>query len=471
MVYGSVCSGIEAATVAWGPLGWWPAFFSEIEPFPSAVLAHHYPGVPNYGDLNNYETWPRTAIDVLCGGTPCQSFSIAGLRAGIHDSRGNLLRIFLEVADRYRPRWVLWENVPGVRSSDDGRALGSLFGGLGELGYGYAWASLDAQYRGLAQRRDRVFVVGCARGWQPAAAVLFDAACMRGDSAPRRQAREATAGTLTAGAGKRGAEEGERGQLIAGTLDAHHSVRADSAWNDRLLAEIAPTLLAQGNKTGGDRPPGTTVDTCDSLIPTLSNAIQAREAKGPNAQVNQGAPLIVHTLRGEGFDASEDGSNRGAPLVAVDLQQLTHPENRANPRPGDPAPSINTRGRIAAFNLYPSAGQGAQLEASQTDVASACLARGTDRSERGTRVACELGVRRLTPRECERLMGFPDDYTLIPRRRALKRRRTKVYREIDGQLWQMADDGPRYKALGNSWAVPVVRWIGERIDHIDGVLT
>lgn len=249
-------------------------------------------------------------------------------------------------------------------------------------------------------------------------------------------------------------------------------MRGDQAWNDRLLAgTIAPTLLAQGNSTGGDRPPGTTVDTCESLIPVISGALSARDAKGQNSTVDQGPPLIVHTLRGEGFDATEDGSGRGTPLVAVDLQQLTHPENRANPKPGDPAPSVNTRARIAAFNVFPTGGQGSELEARETDVASACLAMGPDRSERGTRIVQpQLGVRRLTPLECERLMGFPDNYTLIPRRRAKKRRRTKVYQEINGELWQMADDGPRYKALGNSWAVPVVRWIGERIDLVDLVL-
>jgi DNA (cytosine-5)-methyltransferase 1 len=158
--YLSVCSGIEAASVAWHPLGWRPVAFSEIESFPSAVLAHHYPDVPNFGDMTRFKEWPDADVDVLVGGTPCQSFSVAGLRGGLADPRGNLALTYLAIAERYQPRWVVWENVPGVLSADDGRALGAFLGGLAELGYGFAWRVLDAQYFGLAQRRKRVFVVG-----------------------------------------------------------------------------------------------------------------------------------------------------------------------------------------------------------------------------------------------------------------------------------------------------------------------
>lgn len=226
---------------------------------------------------------------------------------------------------------------------------------------------------------------------------------------------------------------------------AHHSMRTDDAWNDRLL------------------------------VPELSNALSASEAKGPNSQVNQGAPLIAHTLRGSGFDASEDGSNRGTPLVAVDLQQITHPENRANPQPGDPAPSLAARGRIAAFNIYPEGGQGADLCASPTEIAASVTVVG-GRSERGTRLANGVGVRRLTPLECERLMGFPDNYTWIPVKRVKRSRLTSPrertsYVEIDGQVWQLAADGPRYAALGNSWAVPVIQYIGERMQLVDAILS
>jgi DNA (cytosine-5)-methyltransferase 1 len=198
MRYLSVCSGIEAATCAWHPLGWTPVAFSEIEKFPSAVLAHHYPGVPNWGDMTKFKEWPDATIDLLVGGTPCQSFSVAGLRKGLADPRGNLALTYLAIADKFRPEWLVWENVPGVLSSGGGRDFGSFLGGLGELGYGWAYRVLDAQYFGLAQRRKRVFVVASLRGWQRAAAVLFDAASLRGDSAPRREAREGVTGSLAA---------------------------------------------------------------------------------------------------------------------------------------------------------------------------------------------------------------------------------------------------------------------------------
>ena len=174
MIYGSVCSGVEAATVAWHPLGWQAAWYSEIEPFPSAVLKHHYPTVPNYGDMTQYEAWPNEPINLLVGGTPCQSFSVAGLRKGLADPRGNLMLTYGAIAKRYRPEWLVWENVPGVLSSNGGRDFGTFLGMLAELGYGFAYRVLDAQYFGVAQRRRRVFVVGYAGDWHRAAAVVFE---------------------------------------------------------------------------------------------------------------------------------------------------------------------------------------------------------------------------------------------------------------------------------------------------------
>ena len=193
MRYGSVCSGIEAATVAWDSLGWTPQWFSEIEPFPSAVLAHHYPNVPNFGDMTKFKEWKlddSTAIDVLVGGTPCQSFSVAGLRKGLEDPRGNLMLTYLAIANKYRPKWLVWENVPGVLSSNGGQDFASFLRGLGELGYGFAYRVLDAQYFGVAQRRRRVFVVGCLGDWRSAAAVLFERHSLSGHPAPSREARE-----------------------------------------------------------------------------------------------------------------------------------------------------------------------------------------------------------------------------------------------------------------------------------------
>ena len=238
MRYLSVCSGTEAATVAWHELGWTPVAFSEIEAFPSAVLAHHYPNVPNWGDMTKFQEWPDADIDVLVGGTPCQSFSVAGLRKGLADPRGNLALTFLAIADKYRPRWVVWENVPGVLSSHGGRDFGAFLSGLADLGYGWAYRVLDAQYFGVAQRRRRVFVVGCAGNWAAAAAVLFERESLQGHPAPRRG-------------------EGQR----------------------------APTIPSRSTAGGGL---GTDFD-CDGGL--------------------------VHSLRGEGFDASEDGTGRGTPLI------------------------------------------------------------------------------------------------------------------------------------------------------------
>jgi DNA (cytosine-5)-methyltransferase 1 len=199
VIYGSVCSGIEAATVAWHPLGWRPAFFSEIEPFPKRVLAHHYPGVPDLGDFTHIKDHTHDPIDLLVGGTPCQSFSVAGLRKGLDDPRGNLMLEFGALARRLSARWAVWENVPGVLSSNGGRDFGAFLGMLGELGYGYAYRVLDAQFFGVAQRRRRVFVVGHAGGlWQRCAAVLFEPESVRGDPAPRREAGQRPSGSLAA---------------------------------------------------------------------------------------------------------------------------------------------------------------------------------------------------------------------------------------------------------------------------------
>jgi DNA (cytosine-5)-methyltransferase 1 len=192
MIYGSVCSGIEAATVAWEPLGWKPSFFSEIEAFPRAVLQHHYPNVPLHGDFTTIKENEYEPIQLLVGGTPCQSFSIAGLRGGLDDNRGNLALEFLRLADRTRPRWLVWENVPGVLSSNGGRDFGSILGGMVQLGYGIAYRILDAQYFGVAQRRRRVFLVGYLGDWRRAAAVLFERQSLSGYLAPRRESRKET---------------------------------------------------------------------------------------------------------------------------------------------------------------------------------------------------------------------------------------------------------------------------------------
>ncbi len=354
MRYLSVCSGIEAATVAWHPLGWQPVAFSEVDAFPSAVLAHHYPNVPNYGDMTKFQEWPDAAIDVLVGGTPCQSFSVAGLRAGLADPRGNLMLTYLAIAARYRPEWVVWENVPGVLSSNGGHDFASFLRGLGELGYGFAYRVLDAQYFGLAQRRKRVFVVGCLGNWRRAAAVLFERSSLSGHPAPSREAGKA-----------------------------------------------APTIPSRRTAGGGL---GTDFD-CDGGL--IARCVTTGEG---NRQDYETITLVAHALRGEGFDAGEDGTGQGYPAVAFQSSQ-------SGVRAGDTHATLDSN----------------------------------NGSRRHNGVIAGMKVRRLTPRECERLQGFPDDYLDI------------IYRG------KTAADGPKYKALGNSMAVPCMAWIGRRIAAVDAI--
>lgn len=211
MRYLSLFSGIEAASVAWHDLGWTPVAFAEIEKFPSAVLKHRFPNVPNWGDVTKYQEWPDADIDVLVGGSPCQSFSVAGLRKGLADPRGNLMLTYLAIAQRYRPRWVVWENVPGVLSSNQGMDFGTFLGGLGECGYGFAYRVLDAQFvrtrqhpGAVPQRRRRVFVVGHLGDWRRAAAVFLNAQSLSGNPPPSRKAGQRFAGGAASGSGRSG---------------------------------------------------------------------------------------------------------------------------------------------------------------------------------------------------------------------------------------------------------------------------
>ena len=282
MKFLSVCSGIEAASVAWQPLGWKAVAFSEIEPFPCSVLTHHYPDTPNWGDMTNYKDWPYESIDLLCGGTPCQSFSVAGLRKGLDDPRGNLMLTFGAIAAKYRPKWLVWENVPGVLSSNGGRDFGSFLGLLGELGYGFAYRVLDAQYFGVPQRRRRVFVVGCLGDWRSAAAVLFERHSLSGHLAPSRQAGEVVAPTVRAGAANGGAGHGARS--------------GDS--KDELIVPVAKTLRGQSNASHRE--------DSDTYIPvrTLCIATGQAVAECP-AQVTQ--TLSYRVIRVCVFDSNNAG--------------------------------------------------------------------------------------------------------------------------------------------------------------------
>ncbi|MFB6311521.1 MAG: DNA cytosine methyltransferase, partial [Salinirussus sp.] len=427
MNYLSVCAGIEAATVAWHPLGWTPVAFSEIEPFPSAVLAHHYPNTPNWGDMERFHEWPDADVDLLVGGTPCQSFSVAGLRKGMDDPRGNLALVYLAIAAKYRPEWLVWENVPGVLSSDGGRALGAFLGGLSKLGYGFAYRVLDAQYFGVAQRRRRVFVVANARDWRSAAAVLFEPESLRGDSPPRREAGEGVAGGSASGVALRGREGGGTAELTGGVATA---LRASQGGGDK------PHVL--------DGVP----DIAATVTAGVTNGGAGHGARSGHAKDSTLIPTTAHALTGEGFDASEDGTGRGTPLVPETANPLTARMAKGINTTADegqtPIPCAfhnrqdpDVSGEVTHPLGAKDNGQAVAFKESQSGVregwphAILDANKGARRME-GVREG--MSVRRLTPRECERLQGFPDGYTAI------------TYRG------KPAADGPRYKALGNSMA-------------------
>jgi DNA (cytosine-5)-methyltransferase 1 len=588
MRYLSVCSGIEAVSVAWQPLGWQPAMFAEIDPFCCWLLRSRYRasrpvfmpsphdapdrkeakrraaairnivalpadgGVINAGDFTRIGADDVGAIDLLAGGTPCQSFSVAGKRAGLDDPRGNLTIEFARLAGRLRPLWLVWENVPGVLSIDDGRTFGAFLGMLVELGYGIAYRVLDAEYFGVPQRRRRVFVVGCAGDWRAAAAVLLERSCLSGHPPPRREARKGAAGGIEVGP------------------------------NGGSLTDIAPTL-DRGCKDGLTRD-----QLGVGVLSSTNETSHCLNAGGMSRQDYETETLIAHALSADGFDASEDGTGRGVPMVPVAIctahtqsngsgfsddiahtlesgsgtQAVAFSQNlrnevrliggdgktvgtlaarprvkqqsyvafsmkdhgadaskiaptlrgmghdRSHPNGGGQvaiAFSQNQSGDVLAGDVMHSLGtsqnatgrnaatvaftfhgsDGTATTASATEVAESLRTRAPGSIENSSTNAVlqehpvaspltasygeqvdssdtssgppnllrtQMAVRRLTPRECERLQGFPDDYTLV---------------EYRGKS---ASDGPRYKALGNSMAVPVMRWIGQRIADVDAIL-
>lgn len=451
MKYGSVCSGVEAATVAWHPLGWEPQWFSEIEKFPSAVLAHHYPDTPNYGDMTAFKEWPDDrSIDLLVGGTPCQSFSVAGLRKGLDDPRGNLMLTYLAIAAQYRPKWLVWENVPGVLSSNRGRDFGSFLGALGQCGYGFAYRVLDAQFFGVPQRRRRVFVVGCAGDWRRAAAVLFERESLSGHPAPSRKARQETAETIAAcsfSGGAGGRPDGAAvnhfvpiGNVQDGSIATLSSreYKGLSCGRDGMTSAAVIAFGAQNSAAQGD-----SVST--QVTPTLYKSKTPAVAIGIDHDHNAAVELMGPLIQGP------QGSPRNAVMQAVvyDTTNITSPQNGSNPKPGDPVFTLAS-GQHPPL-LTPAVAWDEELNARE-ELAGTLLRGGAGGRHDGVLQAS--AVRRLTPVECERLQGFPDDYTQI---------------EWRNKPAENCPDGPRYKAMGNSMAVPVMRWIGERISMVDAL--
>ena len=498
MRYLSVCSGIEAVSVAWHALGWRPVMFAEIDPF-CAWLLHsrygasrplHMPGpnvaanrkeakqraaairnvialpqhgaVPNFGDFTRIGVADVGAIDLLAGGTPCQSFSVAGKRAGLDDPRGNLTIEFARLAGRLRPLWLVWENVPGVLSIDGGRTFGAFLGMLVELGYGIAYRILDAQYFGVPQRRRRVFVVGHLGDWRTATAVLLERHGLSGYPPPRREARQDTAGTLGARTCTScGVQDANSGHLLAAsTRDASHCLNAGGMGRQDFETEtlIAHPLSADGFDASEDGTgrgtPMVPVAICtahtqsngsgfsEDVAHTLERAgIQAVAFSSKDWGAD--ASDVVPTLRSMGHDASHPN---GGGQVAIAFTQ-----NQAGDLlSGDVMQSLGTNANVTGRNAANVAVSWSRELTSSTDIAGTLHRDGEGGLVDGG-VTPLLAVRRLTPRECERLQGFPDDYTLI---------------EYRGKR---AADGPRYKALGNSMAVPVMRWIGQRIAAVDEI--
>ncbi len=408
MRYVSIFSGIEAASVAWEPLGWEPVAFSEIEPFPSAVLAARYPRVPNLGDITKID-WSkhddcRTA-DLLVGGSPCQSFSIAGARTGL-DGASGLMWEYVRAVRELMPRWLVWENVPGALSSSRGEDFACLLRALDGLGYGLAWRVLDAQYFGVAQRRRRLFVVG-SLGGQRAADVLFEPDCLRWDHPTGREKRQALAGQAQGGAG--GTDDGG-GCLSPWDTQSRRVYRPDGAW---------PTMDVRARSGGDGRAVALDYHPQDSRIryadEDVSQTLSARMGTGGN-----NVPLVQDTV----LCATDSGAHAA---IGEDL-----------------APTLTAHeGKSASyvFSGQNSARAGLSLDADTSPTLSAT---------KQPSVSVQNLVRRLTPTECERLQGFPDQWTDVPYR---------------GR--EHAPDSPRYKALGNSMAVPVMAWIGRRIQQAE----
>ena len=474
----SLFSGIEAASVAWEPLGWTPVAFAEIEPFPCALLAHRFPNVPNLGDVTKIEDAQIAAlgtVDVVIGGSPCQDLSVAGKRAGLKGERSSLFHEQVRIFDAARTlcgaRWLVWENVPGAFSTHSGRdfavVVGALAGcklavpvdGWGNEGVALGpsglieWSVLDAQWFGVAQRRRRVFALLDVGDWTGRPPILLEPESLRGDSPPRRGEREAVANCLTDRA-DRGGTNSEGQRLIVGGLTARGGRNMGQANDDVDGGRVIPVTLSSGQANA---------ERLIDLAPTLN--------------LNRdGAPILfdgpTHTLRGDGFDGSEDGTGRGTPLVPVaysimpmnggkdykaretdvaqplmaggpvggnqggdfvvtfDTTQITSHGNYSSPRHGDPCHPLAAGAHPPTIAFH---------NRQDPDVS------GDDKAQP---VRAAMQVRRLTATECEFLQGFPRGYTLIPWR---------------GKPADQCPDGPRYKALGNSMAVPVMRWIGAKI--------
>jgi DNA (cytosine-5)-methyltransferase 1 len=513
MNYLSVCSGVEAATVAWHKLGWNPVAFSEIEKFPSEVLAHHYPGVPNLGDMSNYKEWNfgKKTIDLLVGGTPCQSFSVAGLRKGLEDPRGNLALIYVGILNKFKPKWFIWENVPGVLSSNKGRDFGSFLGAVGKLGYGFSYRVLDAQNFGVPQRRRRVFVVGHFGDWRPAAEVLFEPESLSRHIEESRKKRKDTpkdtrigidtSGPLAARDYKDMGTDGlnrTSAKMIPTTAHCLQTTSNDYSRADgfNMIPEQTDALLARDYKglnsdsldkkaiveVFENHPADSRVkqmgDTCHSVTARWGtgggNIPFVLGGQHPNAAVSKNkSPTLTNAMGSGGghvpvlnnpiaYSIREDGQKNNMSVTKLDVSNCLSSHQ----------PSIMSHhaqtfvmDQAVAFGWQNSDSQSMSVDtitptldksktpavAFDTYNTTVSNTNQTIKSPNGGvqesvgTVFKNMAVRKLTPIECERLQGFPDGYTNIK---------------------ENCPDGHRYKAMGNSMAVPVMKWIGKRIELV-----
>ncbi len=501
----SVCSGIEAVSVAWDPLGFEPVAYSEIEPFPSAVLAHHYPDVPNLGDMTKYESWTLPSIDLLAGGTPCQSFSVAGKRGSLNDDRGNLCLTFCEIADRFDPEWILWENVPGVLNTMDnafGCLLGKLCGASDPIPPAQgrkhtpcglvagpqrtvAWRILDAQWYGVPQRRRRLFVLAGrgAGNWACPDALLPFGESLPGYFTPGGKARQKTpprAGTRPEGSHWDGGVHPTLGATATGiglsdqelfaqrgsglvqntSFTGQHSLTAcyglyeNQRAEMRLYQSLQPTLTCGGGKAGQ----GTNMALLyenhaqDSRITgplSISPTCAAKWGTGGGntplvLQREADAPPLTETRNAEQnsaiiyccpIDRRSLLRKDTSPSAACGLGEDGAPSFTLTAQGHTPGVIYVIQGEIADGRRHTQNGTGIAENISYTLTASTVHG------------VSDCGfVRRLTPVECERLQGFPDNWTFVEKKPG-----------------SGCPDGPRYKAVGNSMAVPVIHWIGQRI--------
>ena len=510
--YLSICSGIESVSVAWKPLGWEAMGFSEIDPFRSAILQYHYPEVKNYGDFTKItkESFSETP-DVLVGGTPCATFSIAGLRKGLGEDRGNLALEFILLIKRIKPTWVLWENVFGVLSSNGGRDFASFLGALAECGYGFAYRVLDAQYtrtqrfpRAIPQRRRRVFVVGHIGNWKNPAKVLFNTTSMQENPPPIRRKQERIARESTHRLARRGeyVPDGVAGTIAARDwksstdlivekppIMVRHSQTGSNGknWTDEDVSwsltandiytvietstpdktariykdEVSPTLTAM---TGGNRQPiifkDHNPDDEDNSLMHYADEIEIVKLRKYKVDI-----LNLQKSLSEGKKRIKYSLKEIAETLDVNLTTVEHwfRTDRSFSIPNEniwfdlknllQIETDEFDKSITEFKL-----EEGKYEMSRRIYSSEGVSPTITANNPETKIAVNTKhprnhiIRRLTPIETERLQGFPDNYTQIPYR---------------GKPKEECPVSKRYEACGRAMSINVMEYLGERIQKVE----